>query len=98
MSEASDLERILLLAADARRLRDSPRWKTDPEVAVGDYGNACDALWEELFRQLDARAANGNPAKMPPAAPDPRKDIERRVLAALRSDLPDMVRSIIDAA
>ncbi|MBP2232467.1 hypothetical protein J2847_005796 [Azospirillum agricola] len=94
----ADLERILSLAVTERRLRDHPNWKTAPEAAWEEHGEAVEALYAELYRQIDVRTANGEPLKVPPKPPAPRKELEKRVMAALKAELPGMVRSIIDAA
>lgn len=46
----------LHLLALARRAVDAeagPLWRNDPEEACDRHGAACDALWDELRRQVD---------------------------------------------
>lgn len=46
----------MALLALARRAIDAeagPLWRTDPQEACARHAAACDALWEELRRQID---------------------------------------------
>ena len=90
------LERVLQYAEAARRLENSPQWKTDVEVAIDAHGEACERLWDELYRLLDARAAAGDPVHKPRMPPDPRKELKAQIVARLKDELPGMVSSIID--
>jgi hypothetical protein len=91
-----DLDVILRLARHARDAERSPQWKIAQDDAIEAHGAACDALWAELYRQLEAREAAGNPVPKPHIPPDPRKQIKQEILARLKADLPEMVSSIID--
>ena len=66
-SERSDaLTFLLSLAARERKARNSPLWKTDVEAAFEEHGQACEAVWDELYRLLD-----GTPVEAAkPARPD----------------------------
>jgi hypothetical protein len=46
---------LLSLARCAINAEAGPLWKKDVEEAVTIYGAACDALWNELRRQLDVQ-------------------------------------------
>lgn len=96
-STHDDLECILQLARVARDASNSLAWKTDIDGAFEVHGDACDALWAELNRQLDNRAATDNPVMNPAPLPDVRKEVRKQVLAALKAELPDMVSAIIDS-
>lgn len=52
MTASRDHQRILDLAHEALQRRDSPLWRMDVEKAAQHHGEACDALWEELERQI----------------------------------------------
>lgn len=93
---SDDLERILQLAAAERTLRESPQWKFDWESAFEAHGEACDRLYDELYRQLDQRAAGGDPIHPPKLPPDPRKELKQQIVARLKSELPGMVAAVID--
>lgn len=92
----SDHEAILQLARHARDAERSPQWKIAQDDAITAHGEACDALWAELYRQLDARDAEGNPVSKPHIPPDPRKQLKAEIVARLKAELPEMVSSIID--
>lgn len=44
---------LLALARRAIASEAGPLWKTDSEEAMAQHGAACDALWDELRRQVD---------------------------------------------
>ncbi len=90
-----DFERVLQLAKVARDAANSPQWKTNTGDAVDLHGEACENLWEELYRLLDNRAAAGDPVLKPRMPPDPRKELRKQIVARLREELPSMVESII---
>lgn len=94
MSE--DHERILQLGRRARDLADGPSWKFNTGDAVEAHGEACEAMWDEIYRQLDNRNAEGLPVVAPKMPPDPRKEIKKQIIARLKAELPDMVSHIID--
>ncbi len=93
---AENLERILQLAESERRLRNSPQWKFDLEAAVDAHGEVVESLYSELYRQLDERSAGGEPVHPPKLAPDPRKELKKQIVAAIKLELPGMISSIID--
>jgi hypothetical protein len=96
-ARSGDLENLLRLARRARDAHRSARWRTDIDAAIEEHGDACDQVWEELYRLLDAREADGAPVPMPKSLPDPRKLIKREVITRLKSELPEFVASIVDA-
>lgn len=97
MTTAPDnLEVILRLARRARDAERSPRWNTALEDAVAEHGDACDAVWAELYRQIDEREADGMPVPKPFVPPDPRKQLKQEIVARLKAEIPVMVGSIID--
>ena len=93
---AARLDRLLELAAVARRRRDAPEWKRDPGDAIEAYGEACDAVWAELDRLLDERAAEGRPVVPKPPPPDPAKALRKRVVARLKAELPSLVADLVE--
>lgn len=97
MATDEDLERILALAARARKLVDLPGWKSGNDSVIEAHGEACDNLWNELYRQLDARAATGDAVVVPKLPPDPRKELKKQIIAALKEEIPGMVASVIDS-
>lgn len=50
---AADHMALLSLAQAAIAAEVSPLWKTAPEKACDTHGAACNALWDELRRQID---------------------------------------------
>lgn len=46
---------LLALARRAISANTGALWKADPEEACAIHGAACDALWDELHRQIDAQ-------------------------------------------
>lgn len=94
MSE--DHERVLQLARRARDLSDGPAWQRNVEDAAEAHAEACEAVWEELYRQIDNRDAEGMPVAKMKMPPDPRKEIKKQIIARLKTELPDMVSHIID--
>jgi hypothetical protein len=95
---SDDLERILTMAERARRAFDSSLWRTDLDAAVEAHGDACEALWAELYRLLDDRNSSGDPV---PAAKPTRpdliaKNLKRKFKKELLAELPGMVRSAIE--
>lgn len=54
MSDLSpDHLHLLALARRAIEAEAGPLWRKDPEEAFNRHGAACDALWDELRRQID---------------------------------------------
>lgn len=52
---APDHMHLLALARSAIEAEQGPIWRKDPEEAVGLHTEACNALWSELRRQIDAQ-------------------------------------------
>ena len=99
LATASDLlTEILEIAADERRLRNSPTWKTDLEEAMEAHGDAVDRLYDKLYAILDERAANG--AVVKPArrqiVVDPSKAVRKAAVDMLKARLPGMVDAALD--
>jgi len=46
---------LLALARQAVAAEEGPLWKSDVQEALAVHGDACDALWSELRRQLDVQ-------------------------------------------
>jgi hypothetical protein len=61
-TDDAGLSRILRLAHAAFRAERSRLWKSDMGAALAAHGEACEALWDELERQLTARNAITDPA------------------------------------
>lgn len=93
---AAALDRVLQLAALERGLRNSPAWKSDLDGAVEAHGAACDRLWDELYRLLDARERAGKPVSPPPPPVDQIKELRKAALAHLRAELPAMIAQALD--
>lgn len=66
--------------------------------AAEAYAEACDALWAELDRLLDERAAEGRPVVPKPPPPDPAKALRKRVVARLKAELPPLVADLVEDA
>jgi hypothetical protein len=90
------LERVLRLALAERALRNSPGWRADLEGTIEAHGEACDRLYDELYRLLDEREAAGEPVQRLRMPPDPRKELKAQIVKRLKDELPSMVASIID--
>jgi hypothetical protein len=69
-------------------------------MAVGDaieeHGNACDRLYDELYRQLDERTAAGKsvPKWQPP--PDVREEMRKKINRALKADLSAIIAAAVE--
>jgi hypothetical protein len=50
---AEDHLTLLALAKAAIAAEQGPLWKTDVEAAADVHGAACNAVWDELRRQID---------------------------------------------
>lgn len=85
------LYHVLQLAQEARIASAGPQWKTDTTTAVTRHGDACEALWDELYRLLDER--NGV-SRVKLAADDKkifRKAVTIRLREAFSLVIPDLV-------
>ncbi|AGT09087.1 hypothetical protein [Paracoccus aminophilus] len=54
-SPSPDHMHLLALARRALDAEPGPIWKTDPEEAVKRHGAVCNAVWDELRRQIEAQ-------------------------------------------
>ncbi len=93
-----DLSFLLSLVARERAARVSPAWKTNMEAAIDEHGEACDAVWNELYRLLDERQSIGPPVG---AAKRTRpelikRDLKRDMKKALREALTASINQIVD--
>lgn len=84
-----ELNFLLSLVARERKARNSPRWKTDIEGACEDHGEACNAVWDELYRLLD-----GSPVEA--AKPSRPELIKRALKQDMKQDLKAALGSAID--
>ena len=84
-------EMLLQLGLSARDAEKSPLWKVDLGEAAERHGEACEALWAELYRQLDRLSAEGNQVTTPAPLRDPVKEANNLVVAHLRKELPALV-------
>lgn len=98
MSADEDLERILQLAQRAKITDEACQSLQGDhfEAQIEAHGEAFDNLWAELYRQIENREAAGEPVHQPKMPPDPRKELKKEIIAALKAELPGMVSSIID--
>ena len=98
MSADEDLERILQLAQRAKITDEACQSLRGDrlEDRIEAHGEACDNLWAELYRQIENREATGEPVRQSKMPPDPRKELKKEIIAALKAELPGMVSSIID--
>lgn len=87
---SGDHLRILKLAKSAIAAETGPGWKSDICAAVEHHGAACDALWEELRRQVGTAGA-----ALPESRPEGKsqKDVARQV----RSEIITACRTAVDA-
>lgn len=56
---SDDHMHLLALARRAFDAEQGPLWRDNPEAAVDRHGAACDALWDELQRQVDMQDGKG---------------------------------------
>lgn len=99
MNYVETLASILALVKRERSARDSSLWKSDMDVAFHKHGDAIDALFAELYRLLDEQEGSTGPVKAarPQTETEIKREITKRIIQALKEDLPDMVSNIIDA-
>jgi hypothetical protein len=90
------LERILQLAQAERVARNSPKWKTASGDAVDEHGACCERLYDELYRQLDKRSADGHAVEKWKPPPDVREELRKSIVRALRAELPNAVAALVD--
>ena len=91
----SDLEKILQLAQAERKASKAPLWKSNAELACEIHGEACEALYQELYAQLDAREGKHSPVSEAPNKPCPVKALRREALCELRERLPGMIDDVL---
>jgi len=91
MKLSQEHERLLQLGLSARDAEKSPLWKVDVGEAAERHGEACDALWAEIYSQLDRFSAEGNRVAAPAPFRDPVKEANKLVVAHLRKELPALV-------
>jgi hypothetical protein len=82
---------LLSLVARERKARNSPLWKTDVDAASDEHGEACEAVWNELYRLLD-----GTPVEA--AKPSRPELIKRYLKREMKRDLKSVLRGMIDQA
>lgn len=88
-----DLAHILSLAKHAIAMESSPIWKTDAEEAMRLHGEACEAVWAELKRQVQMAGQD-----VPPPPPSPTKQVEmmrKKALRRLKGRLPELIAEAI---
>ena len=99
-SQLADLERILELTVAVRKAEASGLWRSATENGIDQHGAACEQLWGELYRQVDARKVRGKPVKPKPPSPDDGaraiKRVKQDVLARLMEELPGTITSILN--
>ena len=91
-----DLDHILDLVAEERRLANAPGWKVADHEVIEAHGAACDALWKELYRLLDMR----DPAFMGRRVrtqEDLRRSVQTALARQLKESLPQLIEEAIDA-
>lgn len=86
---------LLALARLAIAAESGPLWKTDIEEASAMHGAACDALWDELRRQIDAQdgkvpVLEHQSVKARKLAKRLRKEIIATAAAAIEEALSEM--------
>lgn len=94
MAEADAHDRILALAKSALDAEVSPLWKTDMDTAVEVHAERCEALWDELRRQVCEVGAD-NIASLPS-----RIELERQwrkeFVDLLRKRLPELISEAVE--
>lgn len=90
------LERILQLAETARRAHNSPKWRMAVDDAVEEHGEACERLWNELYRLLDERAAEGKPVPRWQSPPDAKTELRKKIIRSLKADLPGIIAAAVE--
>lgn len=91
-----DLNHILDLAAEARRLASAPGWRIADEEVIEAHGRACEAVWAELDRLLDIR----DPAfvgRRKRSEEDLRRIVKAALTKQLKEALPQLIEEAIDA-
>ncbi|QKV17877.1 hypothetical protein [Oricola thermophila] len=88
-------ERILALAKSAFEAEKSGLWKIDPETASEIHGERCEALWQELRRQVSEAGAGSIPSR--PSRAELELQWKKEFVAKLRERLPDLVSEAIEA-
>lgn len=82
---------LLALAKRAIDLETGPAWKRSPMKAAETHGAACDALWQELRRQIQEQAG-AVPEIEPPSV------LQKRLATLLRGQIVTTVHNAIDEA
>ena len=91
--ENDDLAFLLSLVARERAARNSSLWKTDTDAAVDEHGEACDAVWNELYRLLDGFPVE---AAKPPRPETIKRALKRDMKKALKASLVNTVDQLVD--
>ena len=87
----SDLDHVLSLAKAAFVARDSTLWRTNIEAASEVYGDACEAVWAELERLV--QAGNVRPAVTRASI---QKTVAKATLEHIQRRLPDIVSDLLN--
>lgn len=93
-----DLEHILRLAKAERDARVSGSWKADMEAAFERHADCIDALFAELYRQLDQRAGAGEPVIAAKHIANVERDLRKKIEKEVKADLQDIVDRYFDGS
>lgn len=88
------LGHLLALVARERQARNSPRWKTDIDAAIEEHSDACEALWADLYRLLDAA---GGETVSPARAERPeliKRNLKRLMKKQLKASLEQLIEDL----
>lgn len=87
-------ERILSLAKSALEAEESPLWGTDIEQAAEIHAERCDALWQELYRQV--RETEADNISTMPSRGELERQWKKEFVGRLRKNLPKLVSEAIE--
>lgn len=97
MADIADLApshlHLLALARAALDANHGPLWKKDPEEAMAHHGACCDALWDELRRQVDEQDGKVPVLEHPAVR---QKALARRMRADIMATCKDAICHAID--
>lgn len=78
--------------ARERAARNSPLWKTNTETACEEHQEACEAVWNELYRMLDRiPVAAAKPSRPEVIKQGLKRDMKKELKSALRNVIDQMV-------
>jgi hypothetical protein len=91
--DLDELTFLLSLVARERAARNNTTlWKMNLDAAVEEHGEACEAVWSELYRMLDRiPVAAAKPSRPEVIKQGLKRDMKRELKSALRNVIDQMV-------